>query len=702
MVKEAQERFERTARYYHNARKNWIEDLKFDCADSINQYQWPNAIRRSRDVDERPCLTINKTRQHNLNIINEAKKQPPGIKISATGNGATFEAAQVYMAWARHIEYKSDAPTAYNTATGFQVRSGMGYIRVGTEYCKPDSFDQDLRIYRHWDPLNIYLDPDAKEADKSDMNFAFVFDDLQKDEFKATYPELAKKYGADLPQNTIDDASGWIREDYVRVAEYFRRVSKPDRIAEVRGTVLRRSDFGDDAQWAEIEAMADGRVRDTAFIVVEWYFIVGDEVAEKSVWPGTTIPIVPVVGEEYVIEGQYDCKGHTRAMLDSQRMLNYWASTAVEYGALQSKSPYIGSAESIEGYETLWNTANRINHSVLLYNALADDGSTPLAPPQRQEPPVAAPVAITGMQIAQNELMLVSGQYADMMGDKSNERSAEAIGKRQKQGDTSTYHFIDNLAIAVRRVGKIFLEVAPKIYTTQRVMLIQGEDGKDFELEINPQATAAFEKHQAHDAQTIQRIMLNPTVGEYEVQADVGPGYGTKREDTFQALALILTQAPQLTAIIGDLLLRSSDFHLADEAAARLRRMVPPQALGDGPSQTEMQLTQQVATLTDLLRKSMEESARDKLKIKSQDARRSVDVFKAFTDRLKVFLDAKSQAAQAAVDPQDIKALIDEALDEALGLTLDPVREAVEPSLEMTHGGQLELPVRANSGMEMT
>jgi hypothetical protein len=299
------------------------------------------------------------------------------------------------------------------------------------------------------------------------------------------------------------------------------------------------------------------------------------------------------------------------------------------------------------------------------------------------------------MQISQNEMMLVSGQYADMMGDKSNERSAKAINERQRQGDTSTYHFIDNLAVAIRRVGKIFIEVAPKIYTAERTLRIMGEDGKEFELEINPNAAAAFEKHQMHNSQTVQRVVLNPTVGEYEVEADVGPEYGTKREETFNALTLILTQAPQLTPIIGDLLMRSSDFHLADEAAARMRRMVPPQALGEGPSMTEMQLTQQVATLTELLQKTMEEHSRDKLKIKSQDARRDVDVFKAFTDRLKVFLDAKSAAAQAAVDPQEIKSLVDEAMHEALGLTLDPVREAVEPGLEMMHGGQMELPLSA-------
>ena len=74
----------------------------------------------------------------------------------------------------------------------------------------------------------------------------------------------------------------------------------------------------------------------------------------------------------------------------------------------------------------------------------------------------------------------------------------------------------------------------------------------------------------AHDGTVAQHI-LNPSVGMYEVEADIGPSWGTKREEAFNALTLILTQAPQLTSLIGDLLLKSSDFDLSDEAAGSLK-----------------------------------------------------------------------------------------------------------------------------------
>src|SRR6266436_4083058 len=146
LVKEAKKRFERCSKWEYAARKRWLDDYKFYNADAYNGYQWPNEIRRSRDVDERPCVTINKARQHCLQIINDEKKNKPSIKIRATGGGATYESAQVYNSIMRHIEYQSQAQDAYRTATEFQVSAGLGWIRVTTDYMDENSFDQEARI----------------------------------------------------------------------------------------------------------------------------------------------------------------------------------------------------------------------------------------------------------------------------------------------------------------------------------------------------------------------------------------------------------------------------------------------------------------------------------------------------------------------------------------------------------------------------
>jgi hypothetical protein len=677
VLKQAKDDFRIDIDYAHQARRNFLEDIKFANADAYNGHQWPNDIRRNRDIDERPCLTINKTRQHNLMIVNDSKKNKPAIKIRATGNGATFESASMYNAIMRNIEYRSNATAAYDTASTFQVNGGIGYLRVITRYVNEDSFDQEPIIVRVNDPLNVVLDSNAKEADKSDMTRCFLFEDMAKEDFESKYPEYKEEAAA---QNAVSDNAGWISKDHVRTCEYFRKVSKKDTLFAYNDkksgqTIFLRKSVLEKAPELLEQVKSDPRTksRETTTDTIEWYFIVGNKIVDEATWPGKYIPIVPVIGEETVIDGIMDLKGHTRALLDPQRIYNYWSSAAVEYGALQGKTPWKAPAEAIEGYETYWETANKVNHSVLPYNGLNDAGEK-IAAPERVEPPVAAPVALTGMQIAQGEFMMASGQYQDSMGERSNERSGKAINERQRQGDTATYHFIDNLAIAIRQVGKILLDLIPKLYDTKRIMRIMAEDGVDFELEIDPQAQQVYAKRMQHDGVTATHI-LNPSVGQYEVEADIGPSWGTKREEAFNALTLILTQAPQLTSIIGDLLLKSSDFDLSDEAASRLRRMVPKQALGEGPTPSEMQAQQQLQQTMQLLQKTMEELSREKLKGHDRSGKHVIDSYKAFTERLKVFLDDKARAAEA-IDPNEIKALVSQTMQESLDAHLGSEAES--------------------------
>ena len=278
-------------------------------------------------------------------------------------------------------------------------------------------------------------------------------------------------------------------------------------------------------------------------------------------------------------------------------MYNYNASAQVEFVSLQSKTPWIVAAKAIEGHESLWNTANLVNHSVLTFNHVDDDNpEAPIPLPQRQEPPNAAPAYEAGMTTAFNQMMMVSGQWQNQMGMMGNERTGEAISQRQEQGDTATFHFQDNFDSALIFTARQVIDLVQKVYDSKRVMLILAEDETEVELQIDPTAQQALQEVMSESGEIIARI-FNPRIGGYDLAPSVGPSYGTRREETVQALTLLLTQAPALTGIVGDLLLGAMNFDKANEAALRLKRMVPPRALGQGPSQTEQQLQQQLQIL---------------------------------------------------------------------------------------------------------
>jgi hypothetical protein len=68
-----------------------------------------------------------------------------------------------------------------------------------------------------------------------------------------------------------------------------------------------------------------------------------------------------------------------------------------------------------------------------------------------------------------------------------NERSGKAILAREQQGDTGTYHYVDNLARAIRHITRQIVDLIPKIYDTQRIARIIGVDGEVGMVKINPQ-----------------------------------------------------------------------------------------------------------------------------------------------------------------------------------------------------------------------
>lgn len=694
LIAEALARFNRCAEWEAESRSRFIEDVKFANGDSDNGYQWPDAIRRHRDVDKRPCLTMNMIRQHNLQIKNEAKQNKSSIAVRAVGNGATKDAADVLSAVFRNIEYKSDAQDAYSRAAEFQVDGGIGWVRLVTMYEYNETFDQEIFIQQVNDPLSVYMDPDCQKKDCSDAKFAFIFVTMTRGEFLDFYPKFEDQAGLQ-PLGLASGDDDRVVEDHVRVCEYFRKTYERDVLVSFldpnsgQRVNLLKSKMPENV-YRDVAASSMSKTRAVWDEKIEWKLIAGEKVIDETAWPGKYIPLIRFIGEETVIEGILDRKGHTRAMKDAQRMYNYNASSQVEFVALQSKTPYIASAKAIEEYETMWNTANQINHSVLIYNSVDDNNpDTPLQPPKRQEPPNFSPGFEKGMDTSFNQMMMTSGQWQNQMGMQGNERTGAAISQRQAQSDKSVYHFQDNYGAALRYLAKQIIDLVPKIYDTRQVKLLQADDGTDLEIEIDPQAKQAYQQMQDQEGKVIRRV-FNPQIGKYDVEADVGPSYGTRREETTAALTLILTQNPGLTGLIGDLLLSSMNFKEAQEAARRLKRMVPPQALGQGPSQHEQQLQQQVMTLQGLLAKALQAKGKDELLLKGKDEMRDIDAYDAETRRMAAM---KNFTAAGAVDPEGQREIIEQLVQQSLKTSLSPIIQANTQDLqEPDGGGPLEAP----------
>jgi len=661
-LRDVKKLFKRCQEWEQQARSNMDNDVRFANGDAYNMYQWPENIIADRKLVDRPCLTTNIVRQHNLNIVNDMLQNKPGIKYRAVGDGADKAAADIWNDIARNIEYESNFPAILDNASRQLVEGGWAYWRIVTEYESEDTFNQVIRIQGIRDPRTVYTDPDAQAPDKSDMKFAFVFSDIPQEVWNRDYPRWKD---ISLDATYLDEEYNWVLKDHIRMAEYFYIEYKADKLLLIEDTesgesfTMYESDLSRPAARV-VKADAAVKVRPVQRPQVKWMLIAGNNIVEEKDWAGKYIPIVPVIAEETVIDGIMDRKGHTRAMLDSQRMYNYWNSASVEFVALQSKTPWIASVEAIENYEDDWAQANSENLPYLPINAFSEDGQ-PIPPPQRPQVPQQAQGYVQGAQMARQEMMMVTGQYENTMGQPGNERTGKAISQRQMQGDRATYHYINGVARAIRYTGIIIQDLSPSIYDTKRVLQLMGENKVEYAVTVDPSAPKAAQEVRTASG---MELVLNPKIGKYSVYADVGPGYATKREEAWNAFNNILTQAPQLTGIIGDLLMLAGDFPHSEEAAERMRRLVPKEALGTGPSPQEAALQQQLQQVQGIVAQLTEENATLRIASRGRDEANLVNAYKGQTERLKTL----SELIQI---PQDVlvgalQDLVNDSVDTAM------------------------------------
>lgn len=367
-------------------------------------------------------------------------------------------------------------------------------------------------------------------------------------------------------------------------------------------------------------------------------------------------------------------------------MYNVAQSAIVERVMQAPKAPWVAPAEGIEGYEKVWKTANTANHAYLPYNHLDDEGNI-IPAPQR----VAPTVVENGLQQvamgASEDIKSETGQYDASLGQKSNETSGRAIMARQREGDNATYHYVDNLARAVRHIGRIVLDMIPRVYDTKRIAKILGEDGEANSAILDPNSPEAMQEFKDEKGE-IRRI-FNPTIGLYDVYTTTGPSFTTRRMEAVDAMTAMTQANPQLWQVIGDLLVKNMDWPGADDMAKRLRlTLAPPIQQELDKDEGQSQLPPQVVQAMEQMKQTLDAMAQE------LDARgRKIEELQSdnelkLNDQLIKAYDAETKRLQAmggAMTPEMVQALVIQTLGQALQ-TPPPAAPIVEEMMEIEQG----------------
>ena len=571
---------------FSQTREDELDDLRFYAGSPDNQWQWPADVLQTRGavqgqtINARPCLTINKLPQHVHQVTNEQRMNRPGIKVIPADDKADVDMADVFNGVIRHIEYISDADVAYDTACENQVSYGEGYIRLLTEYCDEDTFDQDIKIGRIRNSFSVYMDPLIQDPTGADAKWCFITEDLPKAEYERLYPDAAPI--STLMSLGVGDQSiaQWIGENTIRIAEYFYIEYEKQTLNLYPGNQTAFSGSPEDRMLREMFGKPI-RTREADRKKVKWCKINGYDILEEREWAGAYIPVVRVVGNEFEVDGQMYVSGLVRNAKDAQRMYNYWVSQEAEMLALAPKAPFIGYGGQFEGYEQQWKTANTNNWPYLEVNPDVTDGQGAVLPlPQRAQPPMASSGLLQAKAGAAEDIKSATGQYNASLGMTSNERSGKAILARQREGDIGTYHYVDNLARAIRHIGRQLVDLIPKIYDTERIARIIGEDGEPDTVKMNPMQDEPVKRIVDQEGNLIEKI-YNPGVGKYDVRVITGPGYATKRQEALESMAQLLQGNPQLWQVAGDLFVKNMDWPGAQDLAKRFKKTIDPKVLAD-------------------------------------------------------------------------------------------------------------------------
>lgn len=633
IIAEARKAFERCSDAEQDNRETGLESLEFARLGK----QWPSDIRAQRESERRPVLTINKMNAFLRQVVNDARQNKPAIKVNPSDDKADIETAHVLSGLIRNIENQSTADIAYDTAIENATSYWVGYIRVDIDYADEDGFDFDLKINRVINPASVYGDPDATSADGSDWNVCFVTDALPKAEYERKYGDKAQTGFDDTAWDGLE--APWRTDDHVMIAEWWTREPYQKRVMLLDTGITVDEERLADEDMLEVAALIEaGEIQIVKERMVTAYrvrqrIISGVEVLEDNEWPGKFIPIIPVYGDEFNVEGKRYIRSLVHDAMDAQRMFNYWRTTATELVALAPRVPFIGKEGFADADPEGWASANTVSHAYLEYKG----NDAPIRQPLDTG---AAAGALQEALNASDDMKAILGIYDASLGARSNETSGRAIMARQQEGDVATFHFIDNLSRSIRHVGRILVDLIPYVYSERRIIRTLGEDGTPEDV---PMGQERVIERPGEDPIT---AIHDLTVGKYDVTVSTGPSYTTRRVENAYNMVEFARAVPQAGSIMIDKIAKAQDWEGADEIAARAKSLMP-RADNEIPPQVQEALQQGQMAAQELEQLKTDKSIEfEKLQIER---------YKAETDRMKAEADMAKAGATIDKTYSDIR-----------------------------------------------
>lgn len=677
--------FSKVQAVMRDERKQCLEDRRFY---SIAGAQWEGTL--GEQFENRPKLEVNKIHLALLRIINEYRNNRITVKFVSKDGSEDDELADVCAGLFRADEHDSGAEEAYDNGFEEAVGGGYGAIRLRAVYEDeedPDDDRQRIRIEPIFDgDTCVFFDLDAKRQDKSDAKRCWVIVSMTRQAYEEEWKDEVSSWDKDISGSEFD----WAPDDKVFVAEYYKVEEQTDYAVTYSGpnedeVRCMESELSPE-RVDELEATGYTLTRHkrTRTRRVHKYIMSGGGVLEDcGLIAGKCIPVVPVYGKRWYIDGIERCQGHVRLSKDVQRLKNVQLSKLAEVSSLSSVEKPIFTPEQVAGYTDMWSRDNIDNLPYLLLNPVTDANGQvmPAGPLAYTKPPQIAPADAALIQIVENDIkdLLGNQQEGDKMVSNIAEKTVLAIQSRM---DMQTFIYVSNFAKAIRRVGEVWLSMAKDVYVEDgRTMKTMGASPEEI-------GTVVLNKP-VQDSQTGKVVGgADLTRASFDVAVEVGPSSDSRREGVVRSIVGMLqaTQDPETVAV----LLATAIVNMNGEGLGDVREYFRKRLVKMGAAKPNEEEAQQMAEAAKnakpdaneaALRGMAEESEAKAMAARADVVKKMADVEKTHAETLKIMADLDMSSTEKSM------ALIQQLLGQRTQQAAAAPAPVAVPAVEDMGGG---------------
>ena len=646
-------------------------------ADNINRYrdnkrfyfgmQWDPFVQETYIRKKKPTLVIDQIGPFIRKMQGEQKNADVSPVPIPVNTNVDQKGIDIIGGLMRRILYDNRASTIWADAYCSALVGGWGIIKVTTDYEREDSFDQYIKLECEEEPANVFFDPFSKLTTKIDGDYCGSYELMSQKDFDKMYPNCQFPASAPLPM--LVPYYPVPLEDTAIIVQYYKKIKKRKTLVQLSNEMSFVKDcFIEDVEevtmqyYAEMEQkgvplyaippLKEVNRRSTMVTKIRCYKLTQYEILEKYDWPIDVLPYIFVDGDSEVIDGKQYTRSFLEIAKDAQRLYNYMMSEIAHAAKTSRRERFFLTPTQAQGHERILRQPEDVQ-GYLPYNP---DPQAPQGPifMNGQELPM------TFLQVAQQsatDIVKTMGMMDPVTGDMPQGASGVAVGRTIANQNMTVVNYVQNLYSALQEAGRSILKLIPKIYDTQRMIVITDENGNPKPMEIN---------HHDEFGQPQNSI---PDIAEaiHDVQINVGASFAAQRQLALDFL-MQLFQNPQVAPLIADLIPKELDLAIAPKLEERLQNLVPPQIMAEEqgkppppppPPPPEVAMEQQKMQLQqqDLQFRQQDAQAKNQLdQQKLAQAQQQLDL-----DWAKAHMDAQTELQNTAMKSraQTIKSVAD-------------------------------------------